>query len=302
MGSHHLPNLLVAGVPKAGTGSLFAYLGQHPDICPSSEKEIGHFTALIANKELPSVKSYKAHFAHCQSERYLLEATPSYCYGGEPVLEAITQLLGTPHVIFSLRDPVERLWSAYTFQRSLGNLPGINSLQEYLEACEAQRRSGREFVVGSHLNGVSIGFYGDYLQQWFERFNDHVMVVFMEQVASQPQIVVSQICRWLEIDDAVTGSLDYGLRNKTVHPKSVLLSRLAFASKRRLEWALPRDKAIRARLRSAFERINRGELSEELDAETRRQVEDLYRASNQKVGELLSARGYERLPPWLSLK
>ncbi len=34
-----LPNLITPGVGKAGTTSLFWYLSQHPEICPSGVKE-----------------------------------------------------------------------------------------------------------------------------------------------------------------------------------------------------------------------------------------------------------------------
>ncbi len=34
-----LPNLIIAGVGKAATTSLFAYLSAHPDICPARVKE-----------------------------------------------------------------------------------------------------------------------------------------------------------------------------------------------------------------------------------------------------------------------
>jgi hypothetical protein len=34
-----LPNLLLAGIGKAGTTSMFWHLSQHPDICPSRVKE-----------------------------------------------------------------------------------------------------------------------------------------------------------------------------------------------------------------------------------------------------------------------
>jgi hypothetical protein len=36
-----LPNLIIGGVHKAGTTSVFTYLSMHPDVCGSSTKEIG---------------------------------------------------------------------------------------------------------------------------------------------------------------------------------------------------------------------------------------------------------------------
>lgn len=114
-----LPNLLVAGVPKAGTGSLFSYLGQHPDICSSTVKEIGYFTPLRREGgALPSVESYKVHFSHWAGQRYAMEATPNYCYGGERLRAGIKDTHGRPRIVISLRDPIDRLWSAYAMQRT----------------------------------------------------------------------------------------------------------------------------------------------------------------------------------------
>src|SRR5206468_11965479 len=110
------PNLIVVGVPKAGTGSLFAYLSQHPDICPGDEKEIGYFNyfnPLRHSGEPPPLKEYAKHFAGCGDQRYRFEATPTYSYGGTPVIEAMKRLLASPKIVLTLRNPVDRLWSAY---------------------------------------------------------------------------------------------------------------------------------------------------------------------------------------------
>ncbi len=87
-----LPNLLIAGVPKGGTSSLFRYLAQHPDICPASVKEIAFFNPLRREGgTLPSLDTYRKHFAHCEGEEYAMEATPSYCYGAKRMIEAISR-------------------------------------------------------------------------------------------------------------------------------------------------------------------------------------------------------------------
>ncbi len=50
-----LPNLVVAGVPKAGTTSLYAYLAQHPDVFAPKTKEIYYFNNFNENKELKDI-------------------------------------------------------------------------------------------------------------------------------------------------------------------------------------------------------------------------------------------------------
>jgi hypothetical protein len=292
-----LPNLLVAGVPKAGTGSLFWYLGQHPDICPSAVKEIGFFTPLRREDGvLPSVESYMQHFSHWAGQRYAMEATPNYCYGGDRLRAGIKVTLGRPRIVISLRDPVDRLWSAYTMQRTKGNLPGIRSFDEYVSACEGVLRRGERVRA---LAGLSVGMYGDYVPRWLDDFGEDVKVVFRDDLSANPRAVVAELCRWLSIDHRPAGSLDYEARNQTVHALNPAVGRAVFVAKERSEAVLSRTPRLRGGLRTAYVRFCTGELSESLQPRTRTRLEALYRESNSTVAAALRARGYRSLPVWL---
>jgi hypothetical protein len=295
-----LPNLVIVGVPKAGTGSLFSYLGQHPDICPSTEKEIGFFSPLLKpNGQIPDVVSYAEYFSHCNDHRYRLEATPNYCLGGDRLIQAIKSTLPRPRIIVSLRDPVDRLWSAYTFQRSLGHLHGVENFEQYLSVCEQQRQQGDNIIVKGHFNGLSIGFYGDYLPGWFDAFGDDMKPIFMDDLSKRPDAVVMDICHWLGIDDHVAASFDYASRNKTANPRSVLVSKTVFGVKEWSEKWLKLPPAPRAALRKAYTRLNTGKLEEQLQPSTRLRVKEMYRESNLSLTSILRAGGYDHLPSWL---
>src|SRR4051812_35809281 len=69
------PNLLIAGVSRAGTTSMFHYLGQHSEICTSDVKELRYFTPLRYGEPLAPVDTYTGHFQGCLGRRYALEAT-----------------------------------------------------------------------------------------------------------------------------------------------------------------------------------------------------------------------------------
>jgi hypothetical protein len=299
-----LPNLLIVGVPKAGTGSLFSYLAQHPEICPSTEKEVGFFNPLSENAEggRPTA-AYEAYFRHCELQTYAMEATPSYCYGGRGLVTAVKETLKRPHIVMILRDPVDRLWSAYTFQRSLMHLPGIESFEAYVAACQDQRRLSlrerRSIPASGHLKGLAIGFYAEYMGDWLETFSDDARIVFFDDLASRPQEVLADLCHWLGIDVSPIGAFDYAVRNPTIHPRSMTTAKTVFAAKRRFGPALARSPRLRSFLGRAYLKLNRGSLNETMQPSTRAQLTELYRASNRAVADQLAARGYE-LPAWLA--
>jgi hypothetical protein len=302
MTESRVANLVVVGVPKAGTGSLFAYLAQHPDVCGSDEKEIGYFNHYSPWRRMgppPPIEEYARHWAHSTGERYAIEATPTYSYGGEPVISAMRTVLGRPKIILILRDPADRLWSAYTFQRSVGNNAGIQSFGEYLDTVEQRFRDDVPMVPKDGVHGLRIGFYADYVGAWLDEFGDDMRVVFTEDMRRDPRGVVENLCVWLGIDTAPVAGLDLGARNITRHPRSPRIAHAARRLKRRTQVLDLLPSTAYPRLRAAYFRLNSGRLSEQFEPEQRRRVEDIYRESNRATAELLSAHGYEELPAWL---
>ena len=297
-----LPNLIVVGVPKAGTGSMFAYLSQHPDICPGDLKEIGyfnHFNPLRHRGPVPPPETYARHFTGWQDERYAFEATPTYSYGGRPVIEAIRDTLDRPRILLVLRNPVNRLWSAYTFQRELGNLPGVASFEDYVAACRRRRRDGTDLVPGDHLHGLYIGYYVDYVPLWLDAFGDEIRVIFTEQLTHDPVGVMGGVFDWLGIDVDVATTMDLAPRNRTNHPRSVRAARLAYSVKRTTERRGRIPARLRDPLRRIYQRANSGRAPEAMAPELRRELEELYRESNEQTAAALRAHGYAELPPWL---
>jgi hypothetical protein len=298
-----LPNLLVVGVPKAGTGSLFAYLAQHPDICGADEKEVGYFNfynPLRHTGTPPPLEEYRKHFAHCGSERYAFEATPTYSYGGRPVIEAIASSLAAPKIILSLRDPVARLWSAYTFQRELGNLGRFRSFEEYVAACEQRRRDGSDLVPHDHMHGLYIGYYADYVPLWLDAFGADIKVVFADDLATDPASVMAELFGWLGVDPLEGSELDVSRRNPTQHPRSIRMAKIAYSVKRSADRVGLLPPTVRASLKRAYARSNAGRAPGTMTDATRARLTDLYRESNEVTARALREHGYETLPAWLA--
>ena len=84
-----LPNVVIAGAPKCGTTSLFAWLADHPDVCGSNVKEARYFLDPddplfdeISNFRDHGLAGYEAYFTDCEERKaqVVLEATPVYLY------------------------------------------------------------------------------------------------------------------------------------------------------------------------------------------------------------------------------
>ena len=303
LSTRRLPNLLIVGIPKAGTTSLFAYLAQHRDICGCTVKEPGYFDQFSprrpANKVPMTIEQYQELFSACGAAQYAMEATPSYCYGGQPTIDAIRSSLPNPRIIISLRNPTDRLWSAYTFQRSQGNLPGIRSFAEYLAVCEQRHVDGTDRVATDHLQGLATGFYAEYVPLWVRAFGDHARVIFAEELASQPLAVLHGLCAWLGIDLPGPETFDLEAKNVTVHARSPHLARTVYRLKRAGDRRRMLPGPLRERLRRVYLRFNAGGSAGSLPDGMRRRVDGIYEESNREMLRVLNQYGYDRFPSWL---
>lgn len=295
-----LPNLLLAGVQKAGTTSLFRYLAHHPEVCPATVKEPGYFTPLsVPGTELAPLATYTALFAHCDGARYRMEASPTYALGGRPVIEGIRRTLRDPRIVISLRDPIDRLWSAYTYSRSLGSIPDIRSCDEFITVSLERRRAGTDRTPGQRRVAVATGMYHEYLPAWLDAFGDDLRVVFAERLYREPEAVLAELSDWLGLPPGPLAGVDTTPQNPTRKARSQGLARVANRGRALGERVLGRAPRLRRRLRAVYDRLNTTDLDETLRPETRARLGEIYAESIARTAELLRSHGYGALPGWL---
>ncbi|MGH8896667.1 MAG: sulfotransferase family protein [Egibacteraceae bacterium] len=299
-----LPNLIIAGVSKAGTSSLFRYLAQHPDICPSDIKELRYFSPYRFDGPVQPLSQYAQHFHHCDCEHYVMEATPGYFYGGAPLVEAIIDTLDDAHVLVSLRDPVDRLWSYYRHCRSHLRFDKDLTLDEYLETCQRLREEGTDRMRDNmRYWGLSGGFYADFITPWWDALGDRFQVVFFEDLVRNTTSTVMTICEWLGIDPTAAEDFDYSVTNSTVVYRSKTVQRVALAlvMNGRSKLLSGRHPKLKRMLRGAYYAVNRDRRADPgLGTAAREQLQAIFAPANAQLATKLQQRGYTTMPEWLA--
>ena len=300
-----LPNLVLGGIGKAGTTSLFWHLSQHADICPSRVKEPRYFLPMsendaIGDGTLAPIDGYAALFDRCHSARYAMDGTPHYFHGGRRLVDSIRGTLPDPCVVLTLRDPADRVWSVFSFAKGMMQLPADMPFESFLERCETLYRND-EPRPAEHRAFWSIrgGVYADYLPAWLEGFgNDRLRIVFFDDFARDATATVRDLCAWLDIDTACVDGFDFSVENRSAGYRNRVLHRLALAAN--TERLLRNQRRLKAPLRHIYERINGRPRVERMPADARAHLEELFAPSNAAVAAMLTARGYPDLPTWLA--
>jgi hypothetical protein len=300
MREDRLPNLLIAGVAKAGTTSLFNYLAQHPEICPSGVKETRYFEPLRFGEALPPIETYAAHFRHWQGERYALEATPTYFYGGRRIASAIRETLPQVRVLVILRNPSDRCWSDFRFEQSRGRVPADMDFDTYLDRCETlraqgidRRRENRSFT------GLVDGCYVNWLGDWSAELGDRLKVIYFDDLSSDASASVTEICSWLGLDGGVVDQFDLAVENKTEPVRSQAVQQLALAVNRRAEGFFRRHPTMKRRLRAVYYLANREPAGLTMSASAARRMAEFYEPCDARLASLMETMGVAP-PPWLT--
>ena len=297
-GVGRLPNLVVIGVSKAGTTSLFEYLGRHPDVGLSDVKELRYFTPIRYGQPLEPLSSYSQHFGHCSAKRYALEATPGYFYGGRPLARVMRQTCGSLRVVLSLREPGARCWSWFQFMKSRMRIPKDLTFDAYLDRCqqlhgEALRRPDHEAYRG--LEG---GCYAEWLDDWIDEFGNDLRVVFFDELVNDPPAVLAGLLDWLGLDGGQVRTDDLLAVNMTQQYRNRTAQQLAVSLNRRGERFFRRHPRLKSGLRSAYYAINREEPRETMTPAARERLDRFYRPYNLRLMAQLGELGLETPAVW----
>lgn len=299
--SSTLPNLVIVGVAKAATTSLFRYLAQHPDIYPADLKELRYFTPLRYGEPLPPIETYAAHFRGRTTQRYAVEATPGYFPGGRAVAEGIERTLNGARTILSLRDPSDRCWSYFRFVKSRVRIPQHMDFDTYLDRCEELHRLG---IDGDREHqpfwGLGAGCYSMWFPSWVEVFGERLRVVFFDDVMQEPQSAVTEICGWLGLDTAPVAGFDYATDNKSEQYRHRRLQQTALALNRGAERFFTRHRRLKRSLTRVYHATNSQPVGAKPSAETWARLAEFYRPHTLVMSRQLSAAGVHEQPSWLS--
>jgi sulfotransferase family protein len=290
-----LPNFLLIGAAKAGTSSVFAYLGQHPDVFISPTKEPNYFAlagqevrfagpgdSIINRASITRLDAYEALFKSARKGMAVGEASTLYLYM-PAAAEAIQRLIPDVRLVAILRDPAERAYSSYLHMRRDGREP-MTTFEDAL--MEEETRISNDW---EHLWHYSrLGFYYSQLKRYYDRFpREQIGVWLYEDLESDPQRVLQEVFAFLGVDQTFVP--DMSIRHKVAGtPRSKALHAALTqpnAAKALVKRLLP--SRVRGHLYGTLMQKNIVSHREELQPAVRRRLQTLYRSDVESLSNLL---------------
>lgn len=299
-----IANLLIIGVFKGGTTSLFKYLADHPDICGSSKKETHYFSPLVyLNGEMEPISTYREYFKNCTETKYRLEATPSYLYGNSRIIKALDQTLADNYrLIVLLRNPTDRFISYYHYIKSRFLIEENMSFEDFVHECKKQDDLSKSMRVGHYKNAFKEGMYAQFLIPWIKKFpKSRLKIVFFDDLIQKPQNMVFNIAKWLDIDENYYNSYDFSIQNKTVMPDNKYFHKVAVKMNMLLSNFWRKNEYLKTNLREFYYYLNSSKRGKEsISQATKVELNLFFKPHNNELREtLLDFNSDIDLPLWL---
>lgn len=292
-------HLVLAGVNKAGTTSLFVALSAHRDICPSAVKETRYFLPPRYGRPVGPRAVYDAQFDAALPGQVRMEATPSYFYGGADVGRAVVDTLPDPRVLVILREPVARAVSFFRYQKARLRFPEDLTIEEYLTHADALSESDFQTPDNERYMAVRGGRYADFLPGWLDAVGPGALrIESFEGLLADPAGVLAGIVEWLGLpaDASLAGSL--ASENRTTGYRRAWMQRVALAGNDRFERFLRRHGGLKRTARAWYYRLNGKKPSDVVSDAVRADLERRFVEPNRRLARQLLAAGHP-LPPWL---
>jgi hypothetical protein len=229
------PNLFISGFPKSGTSSLYDYIGQHPDVFASERKEPHTYTIEKRFNQRYSVTenpNFLDFYKKSTGERYIMDGSTTTMISKD-ALYRIKMDTPDAKIIIMARDPIERIFSHYNWINSMG-VTTYNFRKEIL-IWNKFKFNPEIYFKGCYKNYIEFSKYGEQIQRCYETFpQNQVLVLFFENLKSDPKKVLSKIFNFLQIPDF---PIKYQIINPTrsikiIQEKKTMIRDFAYKVKR----------------------------------------------------------------------
>lgn len=211
-------NCFLIGAQKAGTTSLYDWLGQHPNIKAPREAKDYHFFSNpdLFQKGIESLEKFYEPF----NKKVIIHAGVNYLYNAKIVAERIYNYNSDSKIIVCLRDPVDRAISAYKYFVRIGIEK--NSFEEAIQREKEQRISGLD---KNHFTYIEHGKYFEQLLEFNIKFKGNIKVIFFEELLNESftQSVMDDLNSFMGVEKF---NYDFTHLNRSNTPKFKSLNRL----------------------------------------------------------------------------
>ncbi len=290
--------IIIGGVHKAATTSLYEYFIKHPEVCAGEKKEIHYYTPLRYGNELKDFHTYEDQFTECTDRAYLIDASPSYLYGKKEIALKIKGDLENVKIIFILRDPVQRFISFYNFIKSDFRLEKNESFMDFLNKSYTYKDSEDKDDV--YYRAFREGCYADYLKDWLEMYGDNVKIIFFDDLKNDSQKIMKNLSDWIGLESSIYNDTSiFTITNKTQASKHKGLFKMASTINMKFENFWRKNKGLKNFLKSLYFKINGSDYKESINAHDKKILNDYYKPYNLDLYKLLKKYHYDDLPSWL---
>jgi hypothetical protein len=232
------PGFFLVGAAKAGTTSLYASVGAHPNVFVPRVKEPHFFSTVDPPPHrhvfFPSIKSeseYLHLFEAARSDQVAGDGSTSYLWDPEAP-GRIRRQLPNAKIVVILREPVDRAFSHYLsdVREGFERRPFVETI-----AIDLDDPAGK---WGDAPLYAQIGFYASQLDRYLNAFED-VLVLFFEEFILDVPAHVDRVFRFIGVDPADATMPRARVLNSYGRPRNAVAARaLGNPALRRLSRAL----------------------------------------------------------------
>jgi hypothetical protein len=305
-----LPNFFIVGAPKAGTTSLYNYLGQHPQIYMSPIKEPNYFASEMrlenfVKEARPRVaeemrtlqeylrgdmrqkrfgglvstwEDYLKLFSNVADEIAIGEATPCYLWS-ETAARNIAARIPDAKIIINLRNPADRAFSQYLHMVTVGSTR--RSFRDQINAnldCETK-------LLGPLRPLLEFGFYHEQVSRYLKEFPaSQIHISFYEELEQAPELLLSELFSFLGVDPSFAPDLSV----RYTVPRIPKLPGLTYFLRKWRIWPYLRKLTPQPLITQWSSLMLRERAALTMDAADRAFLRDYYRDDIQKLAKLLN--------------
>lgn len=259
------------GASKAATTWIFDCLAEHPQVCDTKKyKELDFFN----NYYEKGVSYYQSFFKSCPPGKLKGESTPGYLFNPK-VAARIKHCFPKVKLIVCLRNPIERAFSQYNFDKKSDFICAKNSFEKALKLKPSL---------------IKQGFYYSQLKRYFDLFSkENILVLIYEDIKKDPVRFIQSIYKFLKIDDKYIPKSISNPSNKRLEFRSVKLQITLYKIYTKLKLNRLFKKLNLEILARAVKRLNTTIKSkrEEMTQETRSYLQKIYQEDIKKLENLI---------------